>query len=99
LEEVQALVAAGRTVITVFHDLERASRYAERLLILDDGRLVADGAPADVLTPACIAEVFGMRARIEPRRGGGVRIDYEGPVTTASDPRAGQGAAASVTNS
>jgi iron complex transport system ATP-binding protein len=99
LEEVQALVAAGRTVITVFHDLERASRYAERLLILDDGRLVADGEPADVLTPACIAEVFGMRARIEPRRGGGVHIDYEGPVTAASDARAGQEAAASVTNS
>jgi iron complex transport system ATP-binding protein len=98
LQEVQALVAAGRTVITVFHDLERAARYAERLLILDEGRLVADGAPRGVLTPDCIADVFGMEARVEPRSEGGVHIDYVGPVSGSED-GAAQRSAASVTNS
>ena len=98
LQEVQALVAAGRTVITVFHDLERAARYAERLLILDEGRLVADGAPRAVLTPDCIADVFGMEARVEPRSEGGVHIDYVGPVSGSED-GAAQRSAASVTNS
>ena len=98
LQEVQALVAAGRTVITVFHDLERAARYAERLLILDEGRLVADGAPRAVLTPGCIADVFGMEARVEPRSEGGVHIDYVGPVSGSED-GAAQRSAASVTNS
>lgn len=85
LQEVQSLVSAGRTVITVFHDLERAARYADRLLILDEGRLVADGAPEAVLTPDCIADVFGMEAQVEPRHDGGVRIDYVGPVSTVHD--------------
>ena len=98
LQEVQALVAAGRTVITVFHDLERAARYAERLLILDEGRLVADGAPRAVLTPGCIADVFGMEARVEPRSEGGVHIDYVGPVSGSEDGSA-RGSTASVTNS
>ena len=98
LEEVQALVAAGRTVITVFHDLERASRYAERLLILNDGRLVADGPSVGVLTPECIAEVFGMEARVESRSEGGVHIDYVGPVSASEDGSARQ-PAVSVTNS
>ncbi|PSQ97211.1 MAG: ABC transporter [Bacteroidetes bacterium SW_9_63_38] len=81
LQEVQALVAEGRTVMTVFHDLERAARYAERLLILDEGRLVADGPPAAVLTPNLIAEVFGMEARVESGADGGVEIDYVEPVS------------------
>ena len=99
LEEVQALVAAGRTVITVFHDLERAARYAERLLILDDGRLVADGSPAAVLTPDCIADVFGMESQVEPRPDGGLRIDYEGPVSATSGDTVAPPSAAPVTNS
>jgi iron complex transport system ATP-binding protein len=87
MEQVRALVEAGRTVLTVFHDLERAARYAERLLVLHDRTLVADGPPAGVLTPDCIAEVFRMRARIERPADGPLRIEYRGPVT---DPEAGQ---------
>lgn len=80
MEQVQALVQNGRTVLAVFHDLELAARCADRLLVLDEGRLVAGGAAADVLTPTCIAEVFGMRARTHHQPDGRLRIDYLGPI-------------------
>jgi iron complex transport system ATP-binding protein len=80
MEQVHALVDRGQTVLTVFHDLELAARHADRLLLLDRGRLVADGAPAAVLTPQAIAEIFGMRAEVERRPDGGLRIEYLAPV-------------------
>ena len=85
MEQVQHLVQGGRTVLAVFHDLELAARYADRLLVMQEGGLVARGAPADVLTPACIAEVFGMRARIERRTDGTLRIEYLAPISTLPD--------------
>lgn len=83
MDQVRALVESGQTVLAVFHDLELAARYAERLLILDEGRLVADGRPGDILTPQCIADVFGMRARIDRQANGSLRIEYIAPVESA----------------
>ncbi len=54
--------AAGTLVIAVLHDLALAVRFCDRLLLMDRGRLVADGAPAAVLTPERIAEVYGIDA-------------------------------------
>ncbi|HEX7874276.1 MAG TPA: ABC transporter ATP-binding protein [Sphingobium sp.] len=56
---------AGGLVVAVLHDLGMAARYCDRLLLIDDGRLVADGRPADVLTPERLAAVYGIEARIE----------------------------------
>lgn len=80
MEHVRDQVADGRTVLAVFHDLELAARYADRLLLLDSGRLRADGAPHSVLTPDQIAEVFGMRAEVKRHHDGALRINYLGPV-------------------
>jgi iron complex transport system ATP-binding protein len=90
MERVRALVEKGRTVLAVFHDLELAARYAERLLVLQAGRLVSRGRPASVLTPDCIAEVFGMEARTERRDDGTLRIEYVAPVSgeAPTDPAA-----------
>lgn len=84
MEQVRELVEEGRTVLAVFHDLELAARYAHRLLLLDEGRLRADGAPAAVLTPGQIANVFGMRAEVDRRPDGALQINYLGPVASAS---------------
>ena len=84
MEQVQTLVQEeGRTALTVFHDLELAARYANRLLVLQGGHLVADGPPSRVLTPSSIADVFGMNARVEHSPDGGLQIDYLGPVEPA----------------
>ena len=56
----------GRTVVVVLHDLNLAARYAERLVAMKDGVLVASGAPEDVLTEQLLADVFDLEARIVP---------------------------------
>jgi len=50
----------GTTVIAVLHDLALAAHFFPRLVLLDGGRIVADGSPEDVLTPERIREVFGV---------------------------------------
>ena len=58
------LADCGRLVLAALHELPLAARFCTRILALQDGRVVADGAPADVLTPDFLAEVFGMRAEV-----------------------------------
>ena len=54
----------GTTVVMVLHDLNLAARYADHLVVLADGRLVAAGDPADVLTAELVASAFGLTARV-----------------------------------
>jgi iron complex transport system ATP-binding protein len=46
------------------HDLTLAAQYADRMLLLDGGRVVADGSPADVLTEALIASHYGATIEV-----------------------------------
>ncbi|WP_448641334.1 ABC transporter ATP-binding protein [Geodermatophilus sp. URMC 63] len=55
-----------RTVVVVLHDLNLAARYAQRLVAMKDGVLVASGTPAEVLTEPLLAEVFDLEARVVP---------------------------------
>lgn len=54
----------GLTVVTVLHDLNLAAQYADRLLMLKEGRRYAEGAPADVLTEANLLAVYGSRVKV-----------------------------------
>ncbi|MBF6210757.1 ABC transporter ATP-binding protein [Nocardia puris] len=49
-----------RTIIAVLHDLNLAARYADHLVVMKDGGIVASGAPAAVVRPDLVAEVFGL---------------------------------------
>jgi iron complex transport system ATP-binding protein len=64
LATFRALAGEGRGVVVSLHDLSLAARYCTRLVLLGAGRLHADGPPAEVLTPALLAEVFQLRAKI-----------------------------------
>lgn len=52
------------TAVVTLHDLTLAALFCDRLIVLADGRLVAAGAPADVLTPALISRVYGVDAHV-----------------------------------
>ncbi|WP_440069021.1 ABC transporter ATP-binding protein [Streptosporangium sp. OZ121] len=53
-----------RTVVMVLHDLNLAARYTDRLVAMRDGKVVAAGPPAEVLTEALLAEVFELDAKV-----------------------------------
>ena len=53
-----------RTLLVVLHDLEIAMRYFDRLLVLHQGHLAADGSPEEVITVELLEEVFGIQATI-----------------------------------
>ncbi len=57
---------AGRTLVAVLHDLNQAARYATHLIAMKDGRIVAQGPPAEVVTAERIVEVFGLACRVLP---------------------------------
>lgn len=61
MDLVRALAKEGVAVAAVLHDLNLALRYADRVLLLDHGRAVAAGTPDEVLTPAALAPVYGIR--------------------------------------
>ena len=50
----------GTTVVAVLHDLHLAAHFFPRVVVLDAGRLVADGPPAEVLTKGLVRDVFGV---------------------------------------
>lgn len=64
VKELQA--ARGMTVLAVLHDLNLAAYYADTLLLLYDGKVRAEGAPAEVLTAGNLAAVYRTRVMVTP---------------------------------
>ena len=54
----------GRTVVLVMHDLNLAARYADHMVMLRDGKVVAEGTPAALMTEATIRDVFDIECRV-----------------------------------
>ncbi|WP_018632576.1 ABC transporter ATP-binding protein [Neomegalonema perideroedes] len=65
LEEARRLAGEGRILVAALHDLTMAAQWADRILILREGELWGHGAPAEALTPAMLAEVYGVSGRVE----------------------------------
>ncbi|MBI1186128.1 MAG: ATP-binding cassette domain-containing protein [Alphaproteobacteria bacterium] len=65
MRRLHACAGRGRLVITALHDITLAARYADHVLALKEGRIVADGPTAEILSPALLRDVFGVDARIE----------------------------------
>nr|WP_307789094.1 ABC transporter ATP-binding protein [Glycomyces salinus] len=55
---------SGRTLVAVLHDLNQAARYATHLIAMRDGAVVAEGAPAEIVTAEAVEKVFDLPCRI-----------------------------------
>ncbi|MGF9758233.1 ABC transporter ATP-binding protein [Microvirga sp. 0TCS3.31] len=82
LDVLQAHARAGATVVAILHDLTLAARFADRIVLLDQGKVEASGVPETVLTEARLAASFGIRARIT-RDEAGLLVVAQGPLTGA----------------
>ncbi|MCM2389618.1 ABC transporter ATP-binding protein [Streptomyces sp. CWNU-1] len=72
----------GKTIVTVLHDLNQAARYADHLVVMNNGGIVTTGRPGEVITAELIEEVFGLRSLVVPDPVTGT------PMVVPLDPRA-----------
>ena len=63
-ELIRHLAAQGKTVVMVVHDLGSACRYADHLIAMAGGTILARGTPADVLTPGLIERLYGVHCDV-----------------------------------
>lgn len=64
LEILGLIRELGTTNLLALHDLNLAAYYCDRIYVLRAGRIVASGAPCDVLTPELLAEVYEVNAEV-----------------------------------
>jgi iron complex transport system ATP-binding protein len=69
LELLRAEAACGAAVVVTLHDLTLAARSCDRLVVLHRGRVVADGAPRQALTPQVLREAFGLAGALVEAQG------------------------------
>jgi iron complex transport system ATP-binding protein len=81
----------GRTIALVLHDLNHAARYAHHLVAMADGRIVAEGPPAEIVTPSLVKSVFNLECRVIPDPVVGtplvIPIGGGAPTKTAQEPK------------
>lgn len=65
LQLVRDFTRAGRAALAAIHDLSLAARFCDRLLLLSEGRIAADGPPVEVINESNLARHFGLRARVK----------------------------------
>ncbi|WP_353474315.1 ATP-binding cassette domain-containing protein [Salipiger sp. H15] len=66
LRLMRELAEEGRTCVVVLHDIAQAARYADRLVVMKSGKIVASGAPEAVLTAGLVREVYDLPVEIHP---------------------------------
>ncbi|GAA3628110.1 ABC transporter ATP-binding protein [Kineosporia mesophila] len=83
------LPADGQTLVAVLHDLNQASRYADHLVAMRGGRIIAQGVPSEIVTSELVEDVFGLACRVitDPESGTPLVIPrYTGAVKTTTTP-------------
>jgi len=70
------LASGGMLVVSVTHDINLAAGFSDRVVMLDCGRVAADGTPGDVITGENMLRVFGVAVEIGVGASGHLRVDY-----------------------
>jgi iron complex transport system ATP-binding protein len=88
---------SGTTIVMVLHELNLAARYADHLVAMADGRIVAEGPPTEVITEDCVREVFGLRSHVitDPVSGTPLVVPIGRHLGPVAVPRATENASAS----
>ncbi|SEA03945.1 ABC transporter ATP-binding protein [Marinobacterium iners] len=78
----------SKTLVMVLHDLNQAARYADHLIVLKAGQVIAEGPPEHVIKPDLIARAFGLNAVIieDPVTATPLVVPIAGPAPTTGDP-------------
>ena len=77
LETMDLVKDLGLSTLAALHDLNIATAYCDKIYVLDEGRIVASGVPAEVLEPYLIKQVFGVNALVDLHpRTGKPRLDF-----------------------
>jgi len=84
LELVKRLARQGKTVVMVIHDLPSACRYADHIIAMREGGIVAEGAPAHVVTEALVERLYGVRCTLLHEPGTGAPLIVN-PVSVRHD--------------
>lgn len=66
MQIVLGIAARGVGILVILHDLNLASRYTRQLLVLKDGRIIANGETRSILQPELVRDAFGVRAHLIP---------------------------------
>lgn len=85
IEEVRR--NTNMTVVSTLHDLTLAGQFADKIAVMHQGRLVASGAPSEVITPSCIRTFWGIEARITLGPGGNVEVTASRSASTSTASR------------
>ncbi len=72
MQLIRSHVSAGAGALVVLHDVSLAARFADRLIWMKDGQIVADGPPTQTLTESRMAEIYQVKARVS-----GVSVEIE----------------------
>ena len=68
----------GLTIIMVLHDIHQAARYSHQVMVLRQGKVFAEGAPSQVITPYTLREVFGVQSVISLDDTGRLAVQIQG---------------------
>jgi iron complex transport system ATP-binding protein len=82
LDVLKQRARAGATVVAIMHDLTLAARFADMIVLLNEGKIEAFGPPEAVLTEAGLGAIFGIRARVL-RQAGSLVVVAESPIPDA----------------
>lgn len=81
---IRGLADEGHTIVVVMHDLALAARWSDRTVLLHQGRVIADGAPVETITPENLALAYQVEARVERCSGGFLQVIADRPSAAKS---------------
>ncbi|MCL1948140.1 MAG: ATP-binding cassette domain-containing protein [Turicibacter sp.] len=68
----------GKTIVMVIHDINFASAYADNMVAMKDGCLIASGTVDELMTESCLKEIFGLNCNVQNVCGNKVCVYYKG---------------------